>query len=134
MSFGLDVAARTVWGEARGESDEGMRAVAWVIRNRHRSGKWYAGKALAETCLMPAQFSCWNAADKNRKLLLRLPDDDTLLLRCRKYVEEALAGRGEDPTKGSTHYYAVGIKPPPWAISGLLMVQVGGHRFYRNVE
>ena len=30
----MDVAARTVYGEARGEPDEGKIAVAWVIRTR----------------------------------------------------------------------------------------------------
>ena len=30
----METFARTIWGEARGESEEGQAAVAWVMRNR----------------------------------------------------------------------------------------------------
>jgi len=34
-----DILARTLWGEARGESLAGQIAVAWTIRNRVNDGK-----------------------------------------------------------------------------------------------
>ena len=34
-----DILARTLWGEARGESLVGRIAVAWTIRNRVNDGK-----------------------------------------------------------------------------------------------
>ena len=39
----LDILARTLYGEARGEGTEGMEAVANVIMNRYRKPKWYSG-------------------------------------------------------------------------------------------
>ena len=40
MSSDLDALTRVVYGEARGESDEGKKAVAWVVINRSKkSGK-----------------------------------------------------------------------------------------------
>lgn len=43
-----DILARTLWGEARGESLAGQIAVAWTIRNRVNEGKaasWW-GRAM----------------------------------------------------------------------------------------
>ena len=67
----LDIAARTIWGEARGEGPEGMRAVAHVIANRATKGGWW-GDTLWSVCLKPWQFSCWNLSDPNRQKLLDL--------------------------------------------------------------
>ncbi|PWK42197.1 hypothetical protein C7534_1054 [Pseudomonas sp. OV226] len=50
-----DILARTLWGEARGESLAGQIAVAWTIRNRVFDGKtksWW-GEGYASVCLKP---------------------------------------------------------------------------------
>ena len=39
----LQIMARTLWGEARGDGQEGIEAVARVIINRYRAGKWFTG-------------------------------------------------------------------------------------------
>jgi hypothetical protein len=49
------VVARTIWGEARGESVDGMRAVAAVIDARTANGKSHVA-----VCTQPKQFSYWN--------------------------------------------------------------------------
>ena len=36
-----DIMARTIYGEARGEGQRGMQAVANVIMNRVKAGSWY---------------------------------------------------------------------------------------------
>ena len=70
----IEVVAATLYHEARGEGEEGMRAVASVIYNRAHQKRWkklgYSG-----VCLQKKQFSCHNngfmkanpkkAADKN---------------------------------------------------------------------
>ena len=38
--------SQTIWGEARGEGDDGMTAVAHVVLNRWRSGKWFDNSEL----------------------------------------------------------------------------------------
>lgn len=131
--FDKEIMARTLWAEARGEGTEGIRAVAHAILNRFTAGKWYSGKTVSEACLFPAQFSCWNDNDPNRRELARLADDDSALLACRGMVERVCAG-DDDSTFGSTHYYAASMKVAPrWASSGQLKVQIGAHKFYTGV-
>lgn len=62
-----DILARTLWGEARGESPVGQIAVAWTIQNRVNDGKaksWW-GEGYAGVCQKPYQFSCWSRNDPN---------------------------------------------------------------------
>ena len=61
----LNIMAKTIWGEARGEPYNGQVAVAWVIRNRAERGGWF-GNTIREVCLKDQQFSCWNRNDCNR--------------------------------------------------------------------
>lgn len=130
MSFAEDIALRTVWGEARGEGEAGMVAVAHVLVNRLRSGRW--GDTLTKVCLWPVQFSCWNTTDPNREQIAALADADPLLLQIADYVADALTGT-PDPTNGSTHYYAAGTPVPNWSFHGRFQVQIGKHRFYSGV-
>ena len=51
----LMIMAKTIWGEARGESHNGQVAVAWVIRNRAERGGWW-GNTIREVCLKDQQF------------------------------------------------------------------------------
>ena len=67
-SFETSCAIRTIWGEARGEGEPGMTAVAHVLLNRLKDGRW--GTALGSVCLAPYQFSCWNIGDPNRARML----------------------------------------------------------------
>ena len=75
-----DVLARTIWGEARGEGLEGMRAVANVILNRVKiaelkNGFWW-GSNIIQVCQKPYQFSCWNRSDPNFKKLQAVDEAD----------------------------------------------------------
>jgi N-acetylmuramoyl-L-alanine amidase len=67
----IDVVARTLYGEARGEGKQGMIAVACVIVTRAMIAAEYVdanGKphplfgdgSLASACQAPLQFSCWD--------------------------------------------------------------------------
>jgi N-acetylmuramoyl-L-alanine amidase len=131
--------ARTLWGEARGEAVDGQIAVAWVIRNRAERVR-FAGRlvgregAVAQVCLAPWQFSCWNEGDPNRAKLLVLRED-----QCRGQVGVAsnvLDGLVPDPTSGADHYHTIHPPawarawPPDWAASMLETACFGGHVFY----
>lgn len=124
-TFHDGVAARTLWGESRGESDLGKLAVACVIRNRIKLGRW--GHTPAAVCLAPMQFSCWNVTDPNRKKLLEIDDTDSGLLECLTAWEDShdLA----DPTHGATHYKVVGTYAR-WADGVKPLVTIGHHEFY----
>ena len=74
----LMIMAKTIWGEARGESYSGQVAVAWVIRNRAERGGWW-GNTIREVCLKDQQFSCWNHNDCNRAQIDSLSPNDPQL-------------------------------------------------------
>ena len=119
MTFAQEIAARTLYGEARGEPDEGQRGVARVLVNRMRDGRW--GKSLGSVCLWPFQFSCWLSRDPNLKTIISLADDDPMLVKLRGIVAEALAST-KDVTQGATHYYAVSMNnPPAWSIGATFL-------------
>lgn len=127
--FSAEIAARTVWMEARGEGEIGMQAVAHVIVNRLQSGRW--GKTLASVCLAPLQFSSWNTRDPNRVAMAALPDNDALLQKCRDFI--AAAPTEADPTNGATFYFADYIPPPQWSESAKLEAKIGRQLFYSGV-
>lgn len=130
-SFDCAILTRTVWGEARGEPHLGKLAVAWVVVNRFRSGKWYAGKSIASTCLKAYQFSAWDTGDPNREKMC----DATLadLDECQAAALAALLGTQDDPTDGCCHYLAEGANAA-WA-DGLTPHRIiGRHLFYKGVD
>lgn len=131
----IDIVARTLFGEARGESVLGMIAVAWVIKNRADNPGWW-GRSVETVCLKPYQFSCWNADDPNAPFLRGnkiIPPREYMLAR--EAAVAVLEGHEPDPTGGATHYYSTSMrKPPKWAASGTKTVQIGRHIFYRDVQ
>jgi spore germination cell wall hydrolase CwlJ-like protein len=127
------VLTRTVYGEARGESDDGQAAVAWVIQNRVAKGRAYMGKTIKDVCLQPEQFSCWNSNNPNRTLLLTLDTNSELYKNIRKIVEQILNGTRTDNTQGSTHYHTSKVKPD-WANGKNPVVTIGNHLFYNNID
>jgi len=129
----LDVLARTIYGEARGEPAEGKIAVGRVIINRWESGKWFAGKTIAETCQKPWQFSCWNPSDTNREKLLAVSAEKPAMQNCIRAAQAAERGEGPAWLVGCTHYHTASIRPH-WAIGKEPVGQMGKHLFYRNIN
>lgn len=125
-----DQIVRTVYGEAGGESPEGQRAVASVIRNRvQQSGMSPTGVIFA-----PGQFEPWNNPKTRAKLEALDPasrDYQSILAN----IRPTLDGTTADPTGGATHFYsptaqaALGRQPPSWG-QGPTQV-IGGHQFYK---
>ena len=130
----LDIFARTVYGEARGEyrhnGPAALIAVANVIMNRlRRAGKY--GKTLTEVCLKPRQFSCWNQGDPNRRLIQQENlEADPLFHICLVVVKKVLNGIWPDLTRGSDHYHASSCLPY-WARSRKIKLHLGAHIFYK---
>ncbi len=127
------VVAATVYGEARGESDLGKLAVAFVIANRVRRPSWW-GKDWTTVCLKPFQFSCWNRDDRNRAAILG-PKPVDVWRRCLEAADLAMLGATRDPTAGATHYFAPAVTktPPAWAAQMVQTLVVGKHVFLREV-
>ena len=133
----IDIATRTVWGEARGEDYDGKKAVAHVILNRSSGDLWGDGKpdwwgeTVEQVCLKPRQFSCWNENDPNRAKMLALSNIDAYYQEC----EHAFlyAADEEDFTDGATHYHVAGLHPK-WAAGKSPQHEFGHHLFYCDIE
>lgn len=125
MTFDLEIAARTIWMEARGESEEAQKAVACVLMNRTKDKRW--GGTLTSVCLWPHQFSSWNTDDINRKAMSFLHDNDLLLQRLSSFIGLP------DITDGATHYYSISISEPNWISGATFCGQFGKHKFYKGV-
>ncbi len=138
----LDVLALTLYGEARGEPVEGQIAVANVIRNRRRDGRW--GQTYEGVCLARLQFSCWSPDGgganylklvKLRELVMagRMPADAAL--KACYGIALALDQWILDNTHGATHYHTASLHPrPAWAIDEHPIATIGGHLFYRDID
>ena len=131
----LSIIAKTLWGEARGEPDEGMCAVACVIGNRKR-GRRQGKLSYGEVCLERWQFSCWNENDPNRPrmdVIDRSPD--AAYSRAMTVARELASGQLADFTYGATHYFATSLKRrPDWAIGKTPCYQVGRHLFFNGIK
>lgn len=138
----LDTAARTVWGESRGEDFNGKVAVAWVIRNRAERAMRFrkiAGKphalfgdgSVRSACLRPRQFSCWNSDDVNACKVTG--KDLPGLEECLRAVVLVMSGAITDPTHAAVHYCVRSLRPA-WARGKTPCAIIGGHAFYNTVQ
>ncbi len=132
----IDVLARTLWGEARGEGSAGMHAVANVIQNRVKvaedKGKFWWGNNIIQVCQKPYQFSCWNRSDPNFQKLQAVEAKDLHFATAQRIARRAVAGCLADMTYGATHYHAAGIEPY-WAQREKPVAVIGRHIFYTIV-
>lgn len=129
----IDIAARTVWGEARGESYRDKLAVAHVLFNRlaREDGQFRRDDTLATTCLRHVQFSVWNKGDRNFLQLFAVQYDSKSLRECMQAVLEVANG-SEDFTLGATHYHTHAISPN-WAEGHQPSFESAAHKFYNTV-
>lgn len=132
----VDVLARTLYGEARGEPVRGKEAIAAVVVNRvavaqRRGGHWW-GDTVARVCLAEKQFACWNPGDPNREKLLSATRQSPGMAVCLRIARRACKGLLDDPTDGATHYHANHITPR-WAEGHAACAAIGNHLFYRDI-
>ena len=134
----IDVLARTLWGEGRGEGVPGMEAVACVVLNRVRcadeqGGRYWWGNNIIQVCQKPYQFSCWNRSDPNFQKLQSVDETDLYFATALRIARRACAGALADSTNGATHYHAKSVKPY-WARGEKSCAVIGNHIFYRLTE
>jgi N-acetylmuramoyl-L-alanine amidase len=130
----IDTLARTIWGEARGETLTGKESVANVILNRfklsQRRGKMWWGNTIEEICKKPYQFSCWNSTDPNYLKLLAVREEDLQFGICLRIARRAVNGVLADHTNGADHYHADYVTPK-WADARVPTAIIGAHLFYQ---
>jgi hypothetical protein len=94
-----DYLIRTIAFEAADEADEGKAAVAHVILNRKRSGRW--GDNIKDVVTRPWQFEPWMT---RRTEMERLSPDDPRYEDAARIADAVLNGQTPDPTAGATHF------------------------------
>ena len=129
----LEIFAKTLFGEARGEGLKGIEAIANVVMNRvkhaQQIGSYWWGKTIEEVCLKPFQFSCWNKDDPNYELLMQNLAENKVYQVCERVAKRAITGFLTDNTKGATHYHTLSCNPI-WARCAVPCAEIGNHLFY----
>jgi spore germination cell wall hydrolase CwlJ-like protein len=127
------IVAQTLWGEARGEGEEGMHAVGSVILNRLRRS-WRGAATAADVCRAYKQFSCWNENDPNRRQLDRISrEPDAPYHQAAQIARLVVARTLPDITLRATHYCVAGLRPP-WVEGQSPCVVIGRHAFYNDIR
>jgi spore germination cell wall hydrolase CwlJ-like protein len=94
-----DYLIRTLVFEASGETEIGKVAVAHVILNRARIGKW--GDTVKEVVMRPWQFEPWMTRRSEMENLAR---EDARYRDAARVADAVLLGEMPDPTAGATHF------------------------------
>jgi N-acetylmuramoyl-L-alanine amidase len=97
-----DLFALCVWREARGEGEDGMRAVAHVIKNR--VGYPGFGLTLYDVIMGRNQFTSMSVSS-DPEYSLQPKSDDLQFTFCQNLIPSILDNSDQDITKGA-HYYA----------------------------
>lgn len=126
----IDILARTIWGEARGEPPGGMEAVAAVIANRARNPRWW-GHDIISVCRKPHQFSCWNTGDPNLPKMLCVTPDDQAFSQALAIAERAVFGDLPDTTGGADSCADLRFCQPDWATPDKMTVKIGNQTFFK---
>lgn len=125
----LEIAARTIFGEARGQPYAGQKAVAHVIINRwKRNG---VDGTIASTCLRWKQFSCWNPGDPTRAKMTDATWDDA---RLREALRAFLEAMDEEDFTGGARWYHTVVVSPSWSRGKQPVLTIGDHAFFNDID
>lgn len=114
-STDLNLLARVVYGEARGEPYTGQVAVAAVVLNRVKSSSF--PNTIAGVVYQSGAFDC--VADGQINMT---PNDSAY-----KAARDAL--NGWDPTYGCLYYYNPKTATSKWMLSRTIKLNIGNHAF-----
>ena len=134
MNKEIEIMARTIYGEARGEYYrkngrlKALEAVGHVIMNRSKASKI----PVSSVCLKSKQFSCWNKGDPNRRIIENVTLEDPIYRICYATAKRIICNELDDITNGANHYYSTSLsKPPYWAKCKRPVAKFGKHLFFR---
>ncbi len=118
----IDCLARNIYREAGGESLKGKYAVAHVVMNRAKSGKFRSNPCdvIYQRSSKGCQFS-WICSDGKTSFNQRL------LNECREVAKAVYYDRSKDVTGGALFFHARSVKPNR---SKRTKVIIGNHVFY----
>ena len=114
-SGSLDLLARLISAEARGEPYEGQVAVGAVVLNRVEHPSF--PNSVAEVIYQPGAFSCLDDGQF----------DEPVAESAYRAARDAM--NGWDPTYGAIYYFNPATATSKWIWSRPLIVNIGKHRF-----
>lgn len=128
----INVVARTLWMEARGEGDIGLNMVMTVIWNRAGGNPEH----LVEKCLERKQFSCWNNISNKtpRTYSIKFPKsalagkECSTWNKCQKLATSAIEGTFTPVNNYWNSYYNPHKCNPDWGSQLTKATMVGHHR------
>lgn len=125
----IEVFAKTIYAEARGEPEEGQQWVGWVIKNRARADRSYwGGNSIKSVCLHPYQFECWNGVND-----IPIHEPEVYQRIYRLAAEISGAPYSDDPTNGADHYNNPSKEGyPGWTNNCDRSRKIGEHQFYKG--
>lgn len=124
------ILARTIYGEARGESEGAKIAVANVIMNRVKNPKWW-GNTVKEVCLAKNQFSCFNFDDPNFLELINVTIKNKVFQECFGIAFSVMKGFIIDNTNGANHYHNKSVNPE-WNDRMNMTLEIDNLLFYNE--
>ncbi|MEG1204631.1 MAG: cell wall hydrolase [Clostridia bacterium] len=113
----VDLLARLINGEARGESYQGQVAVGAVVLNRVKSSKF--PNTISGVIYQNGQFSCVKDGQFDKPM----EKDSTVY----KAAKEAI--NGADPSNGALYFYNPKTAKSKWLFSLKTITTIGSHRF-----
>ena len=113
----VDLLARLINGEARGEPYKGQVAVGAVVMNRVKSSEF--PDTISGVIYQKGQFSCVTDGQFNKAI-----DKDSTVY---KAAREAM--NGADPTNGCLFFYNPKTSKSKWIFSRPVVITIGKHRF-----
>lgn len=131
----------TIYGEARGESEQGQVAVAYTALNRAVK----SSKSVCNIVLSPKQYSIFNnnpelraAAmsphiEPKQKNIIDQKSWDSAMKVANMVIQRVV----KDPTNGATHYLAPMVmkaknyRYPKWSKQYKLVAVIDGHKFFK---
>ena len=113
----VDLLARLINGEARGEPYKGQVAVGAVVMNRVKSSEF--PDTISGVIYQKGQFSCVTDGQFNKAI-----DEDSTVY---KAAREAM--NGSDPTNGCLFFYNPKTSKSKWVFSRPTVITIGKHRF-----
>lgn len=133
--FTLSIFGLMLWREARGESDEGILAVAHTVMERVMRPKWWSMPRHDVISVITRAYQYTSMGYRGDPQILSYPDpNDPWMQKCMFIAEQVLAGATIHPAPGASHYYnpETVFEKPEWAIvhTSKFIKKIGRHEFY----
>jgi len=129
-SYQFGLLPLVIYREARGQPDDAMAAVGWVVKNRVAHPKWW-GTDIPSVVLAHYQFSSFNANDPNSRAFMAKGLEADHIMQIAFNVYWSLTS---DPTGGATYYFdkSLDSNPPNWSKTMTHTVDIGAFHFYKE--